>query len=320
MRSVASTRLKRFASTPTTVRPGDPPDAVKHNGNPASAIPAGSCCPVPTPPPFRRRRLGRKLTRMRTRAKLTLEEAAKALYRSKSTLHRLENGETILDVHLAKSMMDLYDQYDPDLVDQVLRAREPGWWTTYGIENQGYIDVETEASHVRDLSPLIIPGLLQTTGYMRAMFEAHRLKRTKRWLENDIRVRQIRQQRLVEPEDPLSLHAILEEAALRKVVGSREVMNEQLVHLLDMAERPNVNLQLVSSEQGVVDGMATAFTLLGFARPDEPEVLYIEYLTGALHIEEERELQEARLTFGFVASRALSPQDSVALIERVLAE
>jgi transcriptional regulator with XRE-family HTH domain len=88
---------------------------------------------------------------MRTRAKLTLEEAAKALYRSKSTLHRLENGETILDVHLAKSMMDLYDQYDPDLVDQVLRAREPGWWTTYGIENQGYIDVETEAAHVRDV-------------------------------------------------------------------------------------------------------------------------------------------------------------------------
>lgn len=257
---------------------------------------------------------------MRTQAKLTLEEAAKALYRSKSTLHRLENGETILDIHLAKSMMDLYDQYDPDLIDQALRAREPGWWTTYGIENQGYIDVETEASDVRDLSPLIIPGLLQTTGYMRAMFEAHRLKRTRRWLENDIRVRQIRQRRLTEPDDPLRLHAIVDEAALRKVVGSREVMREQLRHLLELATRPNVTIQLVSSGQGVVDGMATAFTLLGFAGPEEPEVLYIEYLTGALHIEEERQLQEARLTFDFVASRALSPEDSVASIERVLAE
>lgn len=251
---------------------------------------------------------------------MTLDEAARALYRTKSTLHRLERGETILDVHLAKSMMDLYDQYDPDLVDQALRAREPGWWTTFGIENQGYIDVETEACTVRDLSPLIIPGLLQTTGYMRAMFEAHRLKRTKRWLENDIRVRQIRQERLTGRDDPLRLHAIIEEAALRKVVGGREVMHEQLAHLLDMAERPNVTIQLVSAEQGVVDGMATAFTLLGFPGPDEPEVLYIEYLTGALHIEEERELREARLTFDFVASQALSPEGSVALIERVLAE
>ncbi|XVS64569.1 helix-turn-helix domain-containing protein [Actinosynnema sp. CA-299493] len=275
---------------------------------------------MPTPPPFRRRRLGRKLTRMRTQAKLTLDEAAKALYRTKSTLHRLEKGETILDVHLAKSMMDLYDQYDPDLLDQALRAREPGWWTTHGIENQGYIDVETEASDVRDLSPLIIPGLLQTTGYMRAMFEAHRLKRTRRWLENDIRVRQIRQERLTQPDEPLRLHAILDEAALRKVVGSREVMREQLRHLIELAKRPNVTIQLVSSGQGVVDGMATAFTLLGFAGPDEPEVLYIEYLTGALHIEEERQLQEARLTFGFAASQALGPEDSVVLIERVLAE
>ncbi len=209
---------------------------------------------MPTPPPFRRRRLGKKLARMRAKAKMTLDDAAKALYRTKSTLHRLEKGETILDVHLAKSMMDLYDQYDPELLDQALRAREPGWWTTFGIENQGYIDVETESSDVRDLSPLIIPGLLQTTGYVRAMFEAHRLKRTKRWLENDIRVRRIRQQRLTDPDDPLRLHAIIE----------------------DMA--------------------------------------------GAVHIEDEQGLREAELMFEHLASRALSPEESIALVERVLAE
>ncbi len=151
---------------------------------------------------------------MRARAGMTLDEAAKALYRTKSTLHRLEKGETILGVHLAKSVMDLYDQYDPDLIDQALRAREPGWWTTYGIENQGYIDVETEAAHVSELALLVIPGLLRTVGYMRALFEAHRLPRRKRWLENDIRVRQ---ERLTGP-DPLRLHAIIDEAALRKDV------------------------------------------------------------------------------------------------------
>jgi transcriptional regulator with XRE-family HTH domain len=272
---------------------------------------------VPTPPPFRRRRLGKKLARMRIAAKLTLDDAAKALYRTRSTLHRIERGETILDVHLAKSMMDLYDQYDPDLLDQAVRAREPGWWTTFGIENQGYVDVETEAARVSDLSPLIIPGLLQTGAYMRAMFEAHRLKRTSRRLENDIRVRLIRQERLIAPAAPLEVHAIFDEAALRKVVGNPAIMREQLAHLLAMAELPAVTIQVVATAQGVVDGMATAFTLLGFE--EEQDVLYIEYLTGALHIEEESQLREARLTFDHVASRALSPVDSVSLIERFLA-
>ncbi|MFE9744167.1 helix-turn-helix domain-containing protein [Saccharothrix saharensis] len=300
------------------MRPGDPPDAVKHNGNPASALPAGSCCPVPTPPPFRRRRLGRKLTRMRTRAKLTLEEAAKALYRSKSTLHRLENGETILDVHLAKSMMDLYDQYDPDLIDQVLRAREPGWWTTYGIENQGYIDVETEASDVSELALLVIPGLLQTVGYMRALFEAHRLPRTKRWLENDIRVRQIRQERLTGP-DPLWLHAIIDEAALRKEVGGPDVMRAQRQHLLDMAELPNITLRVLADGGGAHAGMVGGFAILGF-EDDESPVLFIEHVAGAVHIEDESRLREAKLMFEHLASQALDPEESIALVERVVAE
>ncbi|WP_447009552.1 helix-turn-helix domain-containing protein [Saccharothrix hoggarensis] len=275
---------------------------------------------MPTPPPFRRRRLGRKLARMRTTARMTLDEAAKALYRTKSTLHRLEKGETILDVHLAKSMMDLYDQYDPDLIDQALRAREPGWWTTYGIENQGYIDVETEASAVYELSFMVITGLLQTTGYMRALFEADRLKRTKRWLASDIRVRQIRQKRLTDPDDPLQLHAVLDEAALRKVVGSRQIMREQLEHLIEISGQPTVTLQILSSEGGAIDRMGLGFILLSFPDPAESDVLYVEHVLGATHIEEPRELREARLVFDHVASRALSPEESVALIERILAE
>lgn len=255
---------------------------------------------------------------MRTQAKMTLDEAARALYRTKSTLHRLEKGETILDVHLAKSMMDLYDQYDPDLLDQALRAREPGWWTTYGVENQGYIDVETEAAHVSELALLVIPGLLQTVGYMRALFEAHRLPRTKRWLENDIRVRQIRQERLTGP-DPLRLHAIIDEAALRKDVGGADVMREQRQHLLDMAERPNVTIRVLGNGRGAHAGMVGGFALLGF-EDDESPVLFIEHMAGAVHIEDERGLREAKLMFEYLTSQASSPDESIALVERVLAE
>lgn len=255
---------------------------------------------------------------MRTQAKMTLDEAARALYRTKSTLHRLEKGETILDVHLAKSMMDLYDQYDPELLDQALRAREPGWWTTYGIENQGYIDVETEAAHVSELALLVIPGLLQTVGYMRALFEAHRLPRTRRWLENDIRVRQIRQERLTGP-NPLRLHAIIDEAALRKEVGGADVMREQRRHLLDMAERPNVTIRVLGNERGAHAGMVGGFSLLGF-EDDESPVLFIEHMAGAVHIEDEQGLREAKLMFEYLTSQASSPAESIALVQRVLAE
>ncbi|WP_433267068.1 helix-turn-helix domain-containing protein [Actinosynnema sp. CS-041913] len=271
-------------------------------------------------PPFRRRRLGRKLARMRADAGFTLDSAAQALFKTRSALHRMEKGETLVDVHLVKSMMDLYDRFDPDLIEQTIRAREKGWWTTFGIENQGYIDVETEATDVHDLSPLLIPGLLQTAGYMRAMFEAHRLKRTTRWLENDIEVRRIRQLRLVEPDNPLRLHGIIHEAALRTVVGNADVAREQLRHLRQMVELPNVTLQVVPAGAGVPDGMASGFTLLSFSQVREPDVLYIEYATGALHIEDEPEAREARLMFEHVASQALHSAESVALIERVLAE
>ncbi|MDU0294230.1 helix-turn-helix transcriptional regulator [Saccharothrix longispora] len=275
---------------------------------------------MPTPPPFRRRRLGKKLARMRIAAKLTLDDAAKALYRTRSTLHRIERGETILDVHLAKSMMDLYDQYDPDLLDQAVRAREPGWWTTFGIENQGYVDVETEAVEVCELSLLVIPGLLQTGDYMRALFAAHRLARTKRWLENDIRVRRIRQERLVDPRNPLRLDAIIDEAALRKVVGGPEVMCEQLRHLREVADLPNVSIRILADAGGAHAGMVSSFALLDFADPLEPPVLFIEHMVGAVHIEEGNQLREARLEFEHLASQALGLAESIALVERVLTE
>ncbi|MBP2340063.1 transcriptional regulator with XRE-family HTH domain [Saccharothrix coeruleofusca] len=288
-------------------------------GNLDFVRPAAIMEDVPNRPPFRRRRLGKKLARMRVRAKMTLDEAAAALYKTRSALHRIEKGETLVDVHLVKSMMDLYDHYDPDLVDQTQRARERGWWTSFGIENQGYIDVETEASDVREVAALIIPGLLQTPAYMRALFESHRLQRTKRWLENDIKVRQIRQERIIDSENPLRLHAVVGEGALRTVVGSAEIMHDQLGKLVRAARLPNVTLQVVPHEIGVPDGLSTSFILLDFSEPEETGVLFIEYVTGALHVEDEHELREARLTFDHLAAKALSPDASVTLIERVLA-
>lgn len=257
---------------------------------------------------------------MRLKAKMTLDDACAALDKTRSTLHRLEQGETKADIHLVRSMMDLYDQYDPDLVDQTRRANKPGWWLAYGIEDLGYIDVETEASLVRELSLLSIPGLLQTEEYMRAFFNARRSQRSSSQFENQVAVRLIRQLRLTDSEDPLDLVALVDESVLHKCVGGVDVMRRQLRHLLLANNLPTVTIRILLNDFGAHDGMNGPFILLSFPDPKDPEVLYIEYATGSLHIEAGHELSEAKLTFEHLASRALEPDESVALIERVLAE
>jgi hypothetical protein len=270
-------------------------------------------------PPFRRRKLAKKLRKMRLRALMSTAEAARALDKDVQALYRIEAGETRVDVHLVRSMMDLYDAYDPNLLDQVRDALKTGWWRAFGVEDQGYLDVETEAAVIRELALLTIPGLLQIEAYMRALFEAHHRQLSTEKLANDVTVRTIRQQRLTDPDNPLRLHALIDEAALRKMVGGLEVMRRQLRHLLAMAALPNVTVQVLPTDLGAYDAMSGSFTLLSFPDPDDLDVLYVPYVTGAVHVENQAELKESRLSFDRLAVKALSPTESAALIGRILA-
>jgi transcriptional regulator with XRE-family HTH domain len=171
--------------------------------------------------------LARRLRQLRENAGLTLEEAAPRLDKTRSALGRIENGQTRADVHLIRSMMDLYDQRDDGLLDLAREAAQRGWWRAYGIEDLGYVDVETEANAVLEFSGLNIPGLLQTEAYARAQLQVgSRLSQTR--FERDVEVRAIRQQRLTNDNHSLELTAIIDEAALSREVGGRRVMAEQL--------------------------------------------------------------------------------------------
>lgn len=246
-----------------------------------------------TKPPFRRRRVGRKLRAMREAAGLTIEVAAARLELSRSSLFRLETGETRANVHVIKSMMDEYDIRDDDLLDAAREALKPSPYAMYGVTDAGYADIEADAACVYEFASLSLPGLLQTEAYMQEVFE-HGYSRTPRQLENDIKVRLIRKQRLTNEEDPLELVAIIDEAALRREVGGADVMREQLAHLLEMAALPTVSLQVLPLTRGLHSGMHGAFILLEFYEPQEEDLLYHEYVTGALHIEEEKEVRKAR--------------------------
>lgn len=196
-----------------------------------------------TSPTFRRRRLAHRIRQLREAARMTQETAAAGLDMSTSALSRKEIGEVATSVHEVRSMMDLYDIYDPDLLDLARAARERGWWRAYGVEDRGYVDLETEACAVRELSLMYVPGLLQTEDYMRAIFNADRVRRTKRVVENDVAVRLIRQRRLTDDEHPIHVTALVDETALRRPIGGADVMREQLHHVLEAVELERVEVR-----------------------------------------------------------------------------
>jgi hypothetical protein len=165
-----------------------------------------------------------------------------------------------------------------------------------------------------------LPGLLHTEAYIRAVFECAHRRRSPRQINNDVKVRLIRKQRLTSEDNPLELFTLVDEGALLREFGGPEVMRAQLLHLVEMSALPTVTLQVLPLRGTSSVAMSGAFTLLAFPDPDEPDLLYHEYLTGALHIEDEDEVVEAKLVFDTLRGEALSPADSVTLIERLAAQ
>lgn len=271
-------------------------------------------------PPLRRRRLGKRLRALRESAGLTLEAAAPKLDLSRSSLFRVESGETRATVHLVRSMMDLYDRFEADLLDAVRAALKPSWFTAYGVLDMGYTDAETEADRVWDYPGMHLPGLLHTEAYIRALFGHVHRRRSAEQVDSQVAVRRIRQQRLTSEDDPLELVALIDEAALTREIGGPAVLRAQLDHLTIMAELPTVALHVLPQRRCSPNALEGGFTLLGFPEPEEPDLLYHEYATGALHIEDEEEVREARLVFDLLRGEALNPADSVALIERHASE
>ncbi|MET0236098.1 MAG: helix-turn-helix transcriptional regulator [Kibdelosporangium sp.] len=263
------------------------------------------------------RKLGAKLRRMREQAGHTLDTAAVELDKTRSALHRVETGETKADVHLVRTMMDLYDCYDEDLLEETRKAAKPPWFRAFGVKGSGKIlGVETAATEASEYSVQVIPGLLQTESYMRALFMARRNRRTDP--EVSVRIRLARQHRLSAEDNPLRCVAVIDEVALLRPVGGPDVMREQLEHLLVMAALPTVILRVLPLACGAHHVMPGPFLLFGFPDPEDPGYVYIEHLNGGLHSDDIEDVKNARLALEEVQSSALGPTDSIALIERLL--
>ncbi|MFJ8960118.1 helix-turn-helix domain-containing protein [Lentzea sp. NPDC102401] len=266
-------------------------------------------------PTFRQRRLGEALKLLRERAGLSQREAADRIDYNVPKLSRIENGQ-VPDVHALRTMLDVYgvigDELEPYLEMWKL-AKEKGWWKQYRLEDQGYISLEHDASAVREFQPNYIPGMIQSKGYMRTLFAGSRSQRSKKWIDDQIAIRERRQKRLA-GDNPFSYHAIITEAALRYAD------QDQLIHIKKVGLLPNVTIQVVLDIAGLHDGHNGGFNLLDFPYSGDPKILYVEHVGGSLHIDDPARVKATILTFKHLSKLALTHEESAAWIERLAAE
>lgn len=255
--------------------------------------------------------------------------AADALTASVAKVAKIERGLVPIRDPDIRALCHLYGETDADAIDKLLalakadreRRKASGWWNQYpGLRSMvEYVALEDIATSVRTWQLAIVPGLLQTADYARALAVGNGSWEDPDEIEPFVEARMTRQARLT-GENPLELWAVVHEAALRQLVGGREVMREQLGHLLDMARQPNVKLQVTPYLAGAHPGMTSAFTIVSFAEPGALDVVRMDTTSTALWLESDTDADRHARIFDRITRLGLAQGNSVRLIDGILKE
>ncbi|GIE96396.1 transcriptional regulator [Paractinoplanes rishiriensis] len=274
-------------------------------------------------PTIRRRRLGVELRRHREAAGVTIDVVAERLGCSTSKVSRIETGHTTATPSDVNRILDIYgvnDSVKSELVQIAREARQKGWWHPYSTVLTGaYVGLEAAARSIRVFEQQLVPGLLQSEEYAIAMIRAARLEDTDREIAQRVRVRMERQALLIQ-DDPIDLQVVLDEAVLSRPVGGDAVMRDQLIRLIEAAELPNVTLQILPFASGAHAGMDGAFVILEFEEEGDADVVFIDNATGGLFLEKADELRKYISIYDTARRSALTPAESVEMIEMLVEE
>ncbi|MER7314516.1 MULTISPECIES: helix-turn-helix domain-containing protein [Streptomyces] len=275
------------------------------------------------------RRLGGELLRLREACSLRQSHAAEALTASVAKVAKIERGLVPIRDPDIRALCHLYGETDEGVVARLLalaktdreRRKASGWWNQYpGLQSMAeYVALEDIATSLRTWQLAIVPGLLQTPDYARALAVGNGSWEDPDEIEPFVAGRMSRQARLT-GEQPLELWAVVHEGALRQLVGGRDVMREQLGRLLDMARRPNVKLQILPHLAGAHPGMTSAFTIVSFAEPGALDVVHMDTTSTTLWLESDTDAHRHGSLFGRVSRLALAQHNSVGLINDILKE
>ncbi|MFH8798556.1 helix-turn-helix domain-containing protein [Streptomyces sp. NPDC017936] len=271
--------------------------------------------------------VGVQLAGIREDAGFAQEQAARALGFSPAKLSRIETGKgrrppSEADV---RALLGLYGTGEHEasvLLHLLRRAGEPGWWQRYDKRLMPewfdrLVGLQEAATAIRTFEIQYVPGLLQIPSYTRAVVERGLPTASSREVERRVELRTRRCELLRRPDAP-QLWAVVDESVLLRVLGGREVMREQLHHLVEMARLPHVTLQVVPLDVTHASAPAIPVTYLRFAGSDLPDVVYLEQIRSATFLEDREETEEYRVSLDRLADEALQPRESVALIEETI--
>jgi hypothetical protein len=284
--------------------------------------------PTTSSPTVKRRRLATELHASRERAGLTIDDVAQQLEWSAAKISRIENARVRVLARDVKHLLRIYQvkEGSPDwdiLVTLAREAHQKGWWYPYsgamGESFRTYIGLEAAAATLRIYESECVPGLLQTEDYARAIIGSALSAGPDEDLEKNIALRMARQSLLTQDQPP-ELWAVINEAGIRSMVGGPAVMRAQLDRLLEASHQPHITLQVMPFSTGAHPGMAGAFSILSFAEPADPEVIYVSYSSGSLFLEKPEELSRCALIFNHLRAVALSMGQSRDIIARIRAE
>ncbi|MFF9626174.1 helix-turn-helix domain-containing protein [Streptomyces griseosporeus] len=270
-------------------------------------------------PTVRRRRLGAELRRLRQASGLKSTEVAERLMISQPKISHMENGRRAISPRDVRDLCALYGVSDQKVIDALMdMARESGtrgWWHAYGdIPQSVYIGLEADAASVHAYEPLVIPDLLQTPAYAHAVIGETVPRLTARQADARLKVRLRRQHRIYDPAGPLRLWAVLDESVLRRVVGTPDIMREQLEHLNALGAEPNVTVQVLPFAGGAHPGLSGRFSIVRFADSPEAGVVYLERFTSDLYLERPSDVRPYNVMYAHLQARALDPVSTRRLI------
>ena len=269
--------------------------------------------------------LGARLRQLRTEARVSRQDAGEAIRASEWKIHRLENGQVSFKERDIVDLLTRYGMTDPleiaTLITMAHEANQPGWWNVYSDLLpqwfRAYVDLEAVAAQIRTYQDQLVPGLLQTKEYMRALMQATLRGHPAEEIERRVTLRLTRQRLLTQDGGPL-LWAVVDEAALRRPVGGKKVQRGQLERLMEATSLPAVSLQVLPFSAGAHAAMVGAFSILRFAEQDLPDVVYLEHAVNALYLDKPEDVEEYAHVMSSVGVRAAPPERTTEILSGLL--
>ncbi|MFI6278213.1 helix-turn-helix domain-containing protein [Streptomyces sp. NPDC050988] len=269
--------------------------------------------------------LGSHLRRLRESRGITREKAGYSIRASESKISRMELGRVSFKTRDVEDLLTLYGIADEaertSLLSLAKEANVAGWWHSYSDVLPSwfptYVGLEGAASLIRSYEVQFVHGLLQTEAYAHAVVARGMKGASEADIERRVALRLERQKYLVSENAP-DFHVVLDEAALRRPYGDREVMRGQLQHLIDISQRPNVRLQVMPFSFGGHAGESGAFTVLSFPESDLSDVVYLEQLTSALYLDKREDVTQYEKAMKELQQDSPGPDESRDLLRGLL--